>query len=177
MLPYFITFNNVHNFPIPVDVYKKFLRADWLTQKPSIAKINLNGVKSLKVMNEKTIASDKGIRSWNEKYYPVTRDENIKILDDYLTLCEENNIRPIMFMAPLTEKYVKVFYKPLFDEFYVLVEQTRRKHPSAVFIDGCKWQGVTYDDFYDHQHLNVHGAAKFSAYLNEFIEQLEKQGS
>lgn len=176
LLPYLIAFNDLHNFPIPIDVYKKFLRKEWLATKAPIAKVNLNGVKSQKVIEQKVILNGK-TNTWAGKYYPETRDENIKILDDYLTLCEENNIRPIMFRAIVSEKYMANFNKQLLEEFDSLVEQACQKHSSAHFVDGWKWQDFTYSDFYDHGHLNAQGAAKFSAYLNEFIEQLEKQGS
>ena len=174
VLPYLVAFDDVHNFPVPFDVYKSLLREEWLNQKPSIEEVNLNGSKSQKVMDEKSIASNNGIESWLVKFYPLTRDENIKILDDYLTLCEENNIRPVMFMAPLTEKYMANFNKQLFEEFRALVAQACKKHSSTIFIDGLECKGITYADFYDHQHVNIHGAAKFSAYLNEFIEQFER---
>ena len=171
VLPYLVAFNDIHNLPVPLDIYKSFLRAEWLTKKPSIAKVNLNGVKSEKVIEQKVIANGK-TNTWNGKYYPETRDENIKILDDYLTLCEENNVRPIMIRVINSEKYMANFNKQLLEEFDALVEQACQKHPSAVFIDGWKWSGVTYEDFYDHAHMNLHGAAKFSAYLNDFIEHL-----
>ena len=176
ILPYLIAFNDVHNFPIPLDVYRKFLLEEWLAQKPSIQKVNINGLKSLKVMNDNTPLIFDILDAWNKKHYLSTRDENIKILDDYLTLCEENNIRPIMTMAPFTEKMANTFTDPLREEFYTLVEQALSKHPDARFIDCLKWDGVTYDDFFDHAHLNTYGAAKFSSYLNDFIEQLDKQG-
>ena len=80
-----------------------------------------------------------------------------------------------MFMAPMTEKFMSNFNKQMLEEFYQLVEQALKNHPSAHFVDGWKWNGVTYADFYDHQHMNVHGAAKFSTYLNNFIEQLESK--
>lgn len=175
ILPYFIVFNDVHNFPIPADVYKNFIRKEWLAKKFPLKNVNLNGVKSPKVMANPLDNND-GIRPWTGKYYQETHDENIKILDDYLTLCEKNNIRPVMFMAPLTEKYIANFNKQLLDEFYDLVGQARQKHPSALFVDGYKWKGTTYADFYDHQHVNFRGAAKFSTYLNNFIENLEKRG-
>ncbi|MBO4779899.1 MAG: hypothetical protein J5497_04600, partial [Selenomonadaceae bacterium] len=108
--------------------------------------------------------------------YPETRDENIKILDDYLTLCEENNICPVMFRVPTTEKYMKNYNTQLNEEFLALVEQALIKHLSARFFDGWKLQDFTYDDFYDHSHLNFRGAAKFSSYFNDFIEKLEAKG-
>ena len=35
--------------------------------------------------------------------------------------------------------------------------------------EGTSTEVATYADFYDHQHMNRYGAAKFSAYLNDFI--------
>lgn len=172
ILPYLIAFNDLHNFPVPIDVYKRFLREEWLMRKPSTAKVNINGVKSEKRMTQKDIDSTGSIFHWQGKCYPETRDENIKILDDYLTLCEEHNIYPIMFRVLVTEKYIKSFNKQLLEEFDVLVEQACKKHPSTVFFDGWKLQGFTYEDFYNHGHLNRYGAAKFSAYLNDLIETL-----
>lgn len=174
LLPYAIAFNDLHNFYLSVDDYKKFFRAEWLTKKVPLKSFNvsvpytglLNGSMNQEAINRHT-------DTWKGKYYPETRDENIKILDDYLTLCEENNIRPIMFNPPKTEKYMKSFNPKLLEEFYVLIEQACKKHPSAVFIDGWKLKGLTYDDFFDHSHLNRYGAAKFSAYLNDFIEELD----
>jgi len=122
------------------------------------------------------LSTSRGIPPWEKKYYPKTRDENIKILDDYLTFCEENNIRPVMFIVPVTEKFVTNFNKQLLEEFYVLVEQALNKHPGARFFDGWKLQDFSYADFYDHGHMNIYGAAKFSTYLNNFIEQLENGG-
>ncbi|MBQ7493228.1 MAG: hypothetical protein IJT47_02235, partial [Selenomonadaceae bacterium] len=117
---------------------------------------------------------DAPINSW-KRMYPETRDENVKILDDYLTLCEENNICPIMIRVPVTKEYMASFSKIMLDEFDLYVEQALQKHSSAHFVDGWKWNGVTYTDFCDHEHLNIYGAAKFSEYLNDFIERLDKE--
>ena len=179
-LPYLVAFNDLHNFFLPMDIYKKFLREEWLEKEISFESFNENkpyggGIK--KIITQEAIEDDRDITwskwTWLKKYYPATRDENIKILDDYLTFCEENNIRPVMFMVPVTEKYISKFNPTLLEEFYILVEQALSKHPDARFLDGSKWDGLTYADFYDHEHLNVYGAEKFSAYLNDFIERLE----
>ena len=175
VLPYLIAFNDIHNFPVPIDIYKNFFREEWLTSKPSIQKVNINGVNSPKVMDNSEISTSKGIPPWDKKYYPETLNENTKILDDYLMLCEENNIRPVLFVACSSEKFIGNFNKQMLEEFYILVEQALQKHPSARFVDGWKWNGVTYADFYDHGHMNIYGAAKFSAYLNDFIEKLEQK--
>lgn len=179
MLQYFIAFKDLHNFFVPDDVYKNFFNEKYLTKQLSLESFDVNipygaGSKFKSTMIN-PLGTNRGIRTWDGKYYSAARDENIKILDDYLTLCEENNIRPIMFRVPVTEKYIRKFNPRLLEEFDVLVEQSLNKHPDARFVDGWKWDGVTYADFFDHQHLNVQGATKFSAYLNDFIEQLDEQ--
>ena len=161
---------------MPVEIYKRFFREEWLTKKPSIQNVNINGFKTQKIMTPKDIKSNVSLNPWTGKYYPKTRDENIKILDDYLTLCEENNIRPVMFTVPVTEKYMATFNKKLLEEFRVLVGETLSKHPDVRFLDGWQLQGFTYADFYNHGHLNGYGAAKFSTCLNDFIEQLDNGG-
>ena len=171
MLPFFIAFNDLHNFHMPASIYKKFFREEWLAKKVSIEKLAINGVNRNEVMD---ISSDKGLNPWKGKYYPETRAENVKIFEDYLVLCDENNIRPIMTIVPTTEKYMATFDKRLLEDFYSIIEQALLNHPAARFVDGWKWGGVTYDDFYNHAHLNIHGETKFSKYLNEFIEQLER---
>lgn len=180
LLPYVIALNDLHNFPVPIEIYKKFLSTEYLTKKTSLEPFNVNkpygSYREKYRMTQEDIESNAFLSPWRRKYYPKTRDENIKILDDYLTLCEENNIRPIMFIVPNSEKYMATFNKQLLEEFHVLIGRALTKHPAARFFDGWKLQGFTYDDFYDHGHLNIYGAAKFSAYLNDFIEQLDNGG-
>lgn len=182
LLQYFIAFNDLHNFCIPADIYKKFLREEWLNTKLDLSTLDLNEQYCLQYtssLDPKTITPDfiKAIRNrtWNEKFYPKTRDENVKILDEYLVLCEENNVRPIILMTPVTEAYREHFDKNLMEEFYVLIERALQKHPGVLFVDGWKWNGVTYADFRDVEHLNLKGAIKFSSYLNDFIERLDKE--
>ena len=77
-----------------------------------------------------------------------------------------------MFLMPMSEQYMKHYPKNRIDEFRCLVEQVRRKHDRAIFIDGWKLDLTTDKDFYDYGHMNIQGAAKFSVFLNDFIENL-----
>ena len=180
-LPYFIALNDLHDFHIPVDIYRKFFREEWLVKKWSLQQFTVNdpyNVKSSKAMDQQAVNGTVGINSWTWQgaYRPEICDENVKILDDYLTLCEENNIRPVMFMVPVSKKNIVNFNRKMLSEFYVIVEKACCKHSNAVFVDGWKWDGLTYTDFVDHEHLNTYGAAKFSTFLNSVIEQLDVQG-
>ena len=110
--------------------------------------------------------------SWSNKYYVETKTENVQILDDYLTLCEKNNVCPIMFLPPFTEGYKKHFSKQKLDELHYIVREALKKHREAIFLDGWDLPGFSDEYFKDAAHLNIAGAAKFSAIFNAFIESL-----
>ena len=181
MLHYLIAFNDLHNFHIPADVYRKFLREEYFATRLPLEPFDVNNPfyskQPLQFMTrEKQLKARESINAWANKNYPETFVENVKILDEYLTLCEENNIRPIMFLVPMPEGYIKHFNRRIIDGLYYAVKQACRKHSSAIFLDGWKLQGFTDRDFYDYGHMNIAGAAKFSVFLNEFICGVEAQG-
>ena len=179
LLQYFIAFDDLHNFYIPTEDYRKCFRKEYLLARLPINQFDLNNPFNVKtplrfITAENRLKARERIDTWGERYFPETRAENIKILDDYLTLCEDNNIRPIMFMPPMTYGYKKYFNKQRIDELYYFIQEALKKHSSAVFVDAWKLQGLTDADFYDVDHLNIMGAAKFSMFLNDFIERLDK---
>lgn len=178
MLHYLIAFGDLHNFHMTAEDYKSLLRPQYFSTRLPLEPLDWNNPFEAKtplrfMTPESRLNAREGINTWSKKFYPETRAENVKILDDYLTLCEENNVRPIMFLPPATEGYKKYFNRKMLDEFYYLIGQACKKHPSAIFIDGWKLQGITDRDFYDIDHMNIQGAAKFSTFLNSVIEQLD----
>lgn len=180
-MQYLIAINDLHNFFVPIDFYKKVIRKEYFELKIPTEPIDINNPYGAKhpvpiyINQRERLGARDTADGWADKNYPDTCTENIKILDDYLTLCEQNKIRPIMFLPPMTEGYIKHFSKQILDEFYYIVGQACKKHPYAIFIDGWKLQGMTDKDFYDVFHLNIIGAAKFSTFLNSVIEQLDRQ--
>lgn len=181
LLRYFMAFNDLHNFWLSPAKYTTLFNEKFLSFQPPPMNFNENRSPEntpVHFMNyQERFDSRERVEIWSRKNYPETREENIKILDDYLTLCEENHIIPIMFLPPMTECYSKHFNKQMLDEYYYLVEQAGKKHSSAGFVDGWKLQFFTDADFRDVDHLNIVGAAKFSAFMNNLIEQIESNGS
>ncbi|MBQ7476848.1 MAG: hypothetical protein IJT06_05585 [Selenomonadaceae bacterium] len=178
LLQYVIAFNDLHNFWLPVEEYRKIFRVEYLSYKfpydsqmtcvrPLPARVNL-------MTPDIRIGARERIEIWKDRRFPETKIEYTKILDDYLTLCEKNNIRPIMFLPPVTEGYMKYFDKQLLDEFYCSVHDAQKKHPAAIFLDGWKLPTFPDSDFWDTDHLNINGAAKFSAMFNSMIENFER---
>lgn len=181
MFQYLITLNDLHNFWMPIEQYKKLFREEFLNMRLPLENIDLNNLfyqkmTSLKFMDiNARVNARKRIDVWKYRIFPETVKENVQILDDYLTLCEKNNVRSIMFLPPLTEAYMRYFNKEILKEFYSLVNQLQKKHPSSVFFDGWKLEGFSNDYFFDVDHMNLNYAAKFSTILNDFIESLEKK--
>ena len=178
MPQYTMCFDDTHNFCLTAKEYRNLFREDFWQSSipldgfdPSNPYFHLS-VSKVQGQRERLKARNR-IEEWTDRNFPETVAENRKILDDYLTLCEENNIRPIMFLPPMTEGYKKYFSKQKLDEFYFYVRESLKKHSSAVFLDG--WQLDFGDEnFFDVDHMNIMGAARFSAVLNNFIEELEK---
>ena len=178
MLHYLIAFNDLHNFFIPKELYKKFLRPQYFSMRLPLEPFDVNNPfyvkKPLCFMTPQTrLKMIQKKDGGGGKDFTETRDENVKIFDDYLTFCGRNHIRPIIFLMPMSTGHMKLYNKQRLDEFRYIVGQACKKHPYAIFIDGWKLQGMTDRDFYDYGHMNIQGAAKFSTFLNSVIERLD----
>lgn len=178
MLHYLIALDDLHNFPMPAELYRQFLRAEYFSLKMPLEKFDINNPfyvkRPLCFMTPQTKFSIlKRGDGGGGKNFPETRAENIKLLDEYLTLCEQNFIRPIIFLMPMTQGYIKHYNKRRLEEMRYLVGQACKKHSSAIFVDGWRLEVFKDEDFYDYGHMNILGAAKFSAFLNKVIETLE----
>ena len=175
-----MAFKDLHNFWLSSERYLNIFRKEFPDIKLPVEKMSLNNFCSfsggqIQTMDFKSRLNMRNmIDDWKDKNYPDSVKENVRILDDYLTLCEKNNVRPIMFIPQMTEACKKYFNQKLLNEFYYLVREAQKKHSSAIFFDGWKLQGFTDADFSDATHLNVQGGMKFSSILNNFIESLEK---
>lgn len=182
MLEHLICFDDLHNFHVPKEIYRKLFRSEFLNFKLPTDDLDLNNVHYEKVSESMgryvyVIERKTRIDVWKNKSYPVSLAENVKIFDEYLTLCEEKNFRPIIFLPPMSEMYKKHFKKVVADEFYYIVEKALKKHSTTRFFDGWKLEGFSDEYFFDTDHLNRKGAAKFSELFNEFILNLEADGN
>ena len=177
---FFIAFDDTHNLWLPKNQYRNLFNPGYLSLRLTLDNVKINNVSplNLSVINymkfQERIDTRRLIDSWKNKNFPETVKENVKILDDYLTLCEKNNVRPIMFLPPFTKGYQKYFSKQKLDEFYCIVRDAHKKHSTLRFFDGWQLEGFHDGDFHDAAHLNIQGAAKFSTILKNAIESLEK---
>lgn len=175
-----MAFKDLHNFSISVENYGKLFREEFFKMNLPLKNfdrmyLDITPSITLSMNFTKRTAARKRTEIWAERYFPETLAENVKILDDYLTLCIEKNVKPIMFLPPVSEGYAKYFNKKMLDEFYYLVREAQKKNPDAIFVDSWNIQNIFSDsDFCDIDHMNIAGAAKFSTLFNNFIEGLEK---
>lgn len=176
LLHYYLAFQDLHNFWLNKSDFENLFRKEFLNNRLSLDKFDLNNVYYEKpdICPPDFLArinARERIDLWKNRRFPETRNENVKILDDYLNLCDKNNVRSIMFLPPVTEGYAKYFDKQLLDEFIYFVHAAIKKHSSAVFINGWNMNNNFQDnDFIDVDHMNPRGAAKFSAILNKAIK-------
>ena len=176
-------FRDLHNYRVPIEDYLALFSKEYLSFQMDLDDFDVYDVYDNKKNVDCTMTVHQyfNLRSradvWKDKYFAETRNANIKILDDYLTLCEENNIRPIMFIMPVTECYRKYFNRKMLDEFYHFIRQAIKKHPGAVFFDGWQTQENFDEYFINSDHINLKGSKKFTSILNDFIEELEASES
>ena len=176
---YFIALKDLHNFWLPAEDYQKIFRQEYLSSKIFIDNLDVNNIylekNALRFIDcNARIEARKKIDLWKSRTFPETRTENIKTLENYLSLCENCKVKAIIFLPPMTEGYMKYSSRQKLDEFYYIVQTAQKKFSSAVFFDGWKLKAFDDTNFWDVNQLNIKGAAKFSAILNNFIETLEK---
>lgn len=176
LLRYLIPFDDLHNFCLPTETYKNLFNPKFLAVRMPPEVQDLNNLclgKTDAFMNLDSRLKVREITDiWN-RTYPETCKENTKILDDYLALCENNNVRPIIFLMPFSYGAMKHMNKRLVDELRCIIDEAQKKYPAAIFFDSWRLNVFEDRDFCDSIHLNIHGAAKFSAILNSFIERFD----
>lgn len=171
---YFFSLNDLHNYWIDYETVKNFLRPEFLKSMQDRAAVyEFNYELPTSTMSlENAIDAMNEIESWSRKNYPATVEENKKVLEDYLTLLEKCNIQPILFLPPMYKEYEENFSREKINELFAYLNELYRKH-DFIFVNGWAMNGFEDQDFRDINHLNINGAKKFSAKINEIVMQLE----
>ena len=172
----------MHNFPLSYDEMTKIFQPGFLnkldeTFKSHTVKFKEDLEFAARPINYYfALQSVKDIDHWNspDRYFPETLEENKKILEDYLTLLEKFQIQPILFLTPRVKEYCDRFNKKILQELFDYLNELYRRH-DFIFVNGWAMNDFDDHDFWDIRHLNLRGAKKFSAKLNEIIMKLERQ--
>ena len=108
------------------------------------------------------------IAIWNDKRYPKTVEENVKILTECIRFCHSKSVIPIIIMLPRPFIYREYFSKQIIGEFYnIMNDLVSKEHVN--FINYFAWNEINNDDFYDVNHLNINGGKKLSKAINDYI--------
>ena len=179
---YFYTLHDMHNFPLSYEELTKIFKPSFLAKLNEDFKSYVVKFKEDLEFAARPISyyfalqALKDIDHWDNRYYPATVEENKKILDDYLTLLEKFHIQPIFFLTPMIKEYCDRFNKKMLQELFDYLNELYRRN-DFIFVNGWAMNGFDDYDFWDIRHLNVTGAKKFSAKINQIVMQLEGKSS
>lgn len=161
---YFKDYHNNDNF-IELDIIRSFYEKVITFQEY----IDMNKSKKETIL---TSNDPKGIYEAQKNSsmdYAATRNENEKILEQYILFLKENNIVPIIVVCPTSKYYRDNFNINRKNIFYNILDKLKYKYNFQV-VDYFDSDLFEDDDFGDYSHLNGNGAEKFTRILKEKIE-------
>lgn len=161
-------YNNVNNnlgnlFMLKNEVSKNFkIEAEKYISEYSIRNFQLKSVDD-KIYEGKKVALINC-----KKNYPKTVQENKHILESYLKLLNENNIKAIICIFPVTRYYRNYFDIRLKEQFYYILNEICKSYNFTI-LDFFSSNKFCEYDFRDSSHLNLNGANKFTKIINDLI--------
>ncbi|MDU4476654.1 chemotaxis protein [Clostridium sp.] len=175
---YYNILQEKHNYKLPIDVeerlkickhiYFKIFNTIENRKENYIYGIKNDITKSIKYDNIEILGKEQAKKDCN-KNYPNTVKENVEILEKYIKLLIQNNIKPIIVIPPVTKYYSKYFSERIKNEFFEILNKLKEKYEFQ-FIDYFENLQFTVYDFEDVSHLNIHGGVKFTEILNKEIK-------
>jgi hypothetical protein len=95
-------------------------------------------------------------------------EKNLEYLTKIIQLCRERGIRPVLVRSPLHSAHAGF-------EAEIQYQQILRSRFSETEYFDFSCFPLSNNDFADFEHLNSGGAAKFSAFFNELLNNVELQ--
>jgi hypothetical protein len=108
---------------------------------------------------------DDVINSSKEHSYICSEFESL------IELLKEKNITPVIVSTPCYKYVTQYLDNKILKENLSLVNKLKEKY-NLVYLNSLNDTSFKADDFYDCDHLNKFGSAKFSIQLNNFINSL-----
>lgn len=159
--------NNYNKFH---KVASKIFKKDYINTFYSLLRENSDSLWKdfvRRVMDEEKVEKDKWMVEKDcDKNYPITVEENTKILKKYLSLLKSKEIKPIVVICPTSKHYYSKFSPRIKAEFIDIMNKVKNEFDIEV-LDYFESKEFSDQDFYDVSHLNKDGAKKFTNLLND----------
>lgn len=180
---YYPIFKTYHNHPYDnkiINNYNKFHRVasnifkkDYINSFYSLLRENHDSLWEdfvCRAMDEAGIEKDKWMVEKDcDKNYPITVEENTKILKKYLSLLKSKEIKPIVVICPASKHYYSKFSPRIKAEFIDIMNRIKNEFGIEV-LDYFESKEFSDQDFYNVSHLNKYGAEKFTKLLSDSIK-------
>jgi hypothetical protein len=92
-------------------------------------------------------------------------------IDSLIKLLKDKNITPILISAPCYKFVTEYLDSNRLNENSLLVKTLQKKY-NLVYLNSLKDTSFRIEDYYDCDHLNIYGAAKFTLQINSLINSL-----
>ena len=138
----------------------------------SFADPNYKIKKSSETINiDSLINYEDELKNQHKKFSTEVFERNLKILEDFIKLCLENNAKPVAVICPFISVIHDNYDQDMLFEFNKTLEFLQKIYDFKI-IDLFHWQ-PNYEFWHDMTHLNLKGANCLTAYINFKLRHFE----
>ncbi|MEK7391938.1 MAG: hypothetical protein AAB214_05160 [Fibrobacterota bacterium] len=102
--------------------------------------------------------------------------ENVRCLESMLRICRSRGIRVFLVTLPATRHYSSLLAPSVWNEIRDTVGRIIAVHPGTTYFDYSDVTGFDDSDYFDADHLDSSGAAKFTARLAKSLDSATATG-
>ena len=100
-------------------------------------------------------------------------DENVKIVDEIISIAKSKNVKVIFYTCPAYKTYVSQLNQEQLQKTILTIKGIQNLNTNVFYYNFLNDAKFTAKDFYDADHLNEIGAEKFSKKIDSIIINLK----
>jgi hypothetical protein len=100
-------------------------------------------------------------------------DENVKIVDEIISIAKSKNVKVIFYTCPAYKTYVSQLNQEQLQKTILTIKGIQNLNTNVLYYNFLNDAKFTAKDFYDADHLNEIGAEKFSKKIDSIIINLK----
>lgn len=101
-------------------------------------------------------------------------DENVKIVDEIISIAKSKNVKVIFYTSPAYKTYVSQLNQEQLQKTILTIKGIQNLNTNVFYYNFLNDSKFTAKDFYDADHLNEIGAEKFSKKMDSIIISLKQ---